>query len=405
MKEIKKILVITPWYPSPKSPLSATFVRDQVEILNNHFNDFDKNISYEFAVLHIKQPVDWVNLFVRKKYPERLQINNDGSGISVIHQQAVIPSHRFKFLKQSRIRKNEMQGWDKAINVLGGVPELIIAVTLSGLIITDDLVKELGLNIPVILHEHSNPVSMHMRTAERRQQAIRALNNTTYIVAAGNKSYDQLQEITAGKKIYLIYNAVHQDFCAASIKTIPPTTPLNLISVGHLVPDKAQSIQLKALSKISTSTVAKLEIIGEGNLKESLLSLSKELGLNNRLILRGGLKREEIIHALQAADVFIFSSRTENCPVALLEAQTIGLPCVCIENGGSENVLLPGNGIVVKKDDSGGTLQVGIEKIIADIDTYDRTNIKDNAMRHYSPEIFARKFYDVVQKALTSAIK
>lgn len=71
---------------------------------------------------------------------------------------------------------------------------------------------------------------------------------------------------------------------------------------------------------------AKLVLVGEGVLFETIIEKAKEMGIIDSCIFTG--VRSDVNHILSAMDVFIFPSFYEGMPNTVIEAQTAGLPCV-----------------------------------------------------------------------------
>jgi len=67
-------------------------------------------------------------------------------------------------------------------------------------------------------------------------------------------------------------------------------------------------------------------LVGDGALREQMEDQIAKLSLSDKVILTG--VRHDIPKLLQAMDVFLFPSFYEGMPIALVEAQTAGLPCV-----------------------------------------------------------------------------
>lgn len=78
------------------------------------------------------------------------------------------------------------------------------------------------------------------------------------------------------------------------------------------------------LKRIRPNTL--LLLVGEGPLREELQTKAKALGINDSVIFTG--VRSDIHALMQAMDVFVFPSLFEGLPVALIEAQAAGLPCL-----------------------------------------------------------------------------
>lgn len=70
-------------------------------------------------------------------------------------------------------------------------------------------------------------------------------------------------------------------------------------------------------------------IVGEGITRTALTELAEKEGVSDRLLLPG--KHSDIEYYLNAMDIFVFPSVSEGFPVALVEAQANGLPCLVSE--------------------------------------------------------------------------
>ena len=80
----------------------------------------------------------------------------------------------------------------------------------------------------------------------------------------------------------------------------------------------------KAVHDAMPQTV--LMLVGDGELREQIEECIHSLGLQDNVILTG--IRSDIADLMQAMDVLLFPSIYEGLPVALVEAQASGLPCV-----------------------------------------------------------------------------
>ena len=118
------------------------------------------------------------------------------------------------------------------------------------------------------------------------------------------------------------------------------------ISVARLAVVKNPQGLLRAFSKIlPNSPHAKLVYVGEGPEREELEKFIKENNLKNKVFLVG--TQQNINDWLNMADVFVLLSKEESLPLALLEAQQVGLPCLVSKAGDMPNQVEHGkNGFV-----------------------------------------------------------
>lgn len=99
-----------------------------------------------------------------------------------------------------------------------------------------------------------------------------------------------------------------------------------IVSVGRLVRAKQFSLLLRAFALLPPAMNARLMICGGGGQHERLLALAARLGIADRIELLG--YQSNPFRYVAAADLFVCSSVFEGANNALLEALTLGTPCV-----------------------------------------------------------------------------
>lgn len=97
-----------------------------------------------------------------------------------------------------------------------------------------------------------------------------------------------------------------------------------LLSVGDLTKNKNHAVAIRSLTCLPDEYV--LLICGEGTERESLEELAKSLKVDKRVIFAG--IRNDIPEILAMSDCFVFPSKREGLPVAVIEAMASGLPVV-----------------------------------------------------------------------------
>ncbi len=97
------------------------------------------------------------------------------------------------------------------------------------------------------------------------------------------------------------------------------------LSVGELEVRKNHLHSIRAFAQLNRENTYFL-IAGTGSQKELLLSEAKALGVQDRVKLLG--YRKDVGELCKMADVFLFLSRQEGLPVALMEAMICALPVI-----------------------------------------------------------------------------
>ncbi|NLG19202.1 MAG: glycosyltransferase family 4 protein [Fibrobacter sp.] len=121
--------------------------------------------------------------------------------------------------------------------------------------------------------------------------------------------------------------------------------------VGRLSEEKGIDVLLRAMKEVLKEVPdADLTIVGTGPQEQELRGLSKMLGLSDKVIFTG--YRSNSFEALREMDLFVLPSRTEGCPIVILEAMAMGLPVVATDVGGNPELLIDGKtGILVPSGD------------------------------------------------------
>lgn len=118
-----------------------------------------------------------------------------------------------------------------------------------------------------------------------------------------------------------------------------PKDSFAVLSVGELNDNKNHETVLRAIAKLDRKDIVYV-ICGQGNKKEYLENLAKEIGMEERLILAGF--RTDVAEIYKCCDVFAFPSKREGLPVSVMEAMASGLPCVVSDIRGNVDLIKNG---------------------------------------------------------------
>lgn len=135
-----------------------------------------------------------------------------------------------------------------------------------------------------------------------------------------------------------------------------------ILCVGELSKRKNQNVVIRALPLINDKNVHLL-IAGIGELKDELLALCAELGLQDNVHFLGF--RQDIAELCSICDVYAFPSLQEGLPVAVMEAMAAGKPCVCSKIRGNTDLIDEKGGFLCECDDVAGFAD-GISTLLCD---------------------------------------
>jgi glycosyltransferase involved in cell wall biosynthesis len=143
---------------------------------------------------------------------------------------------------------------------------------------------------------------------------------------------------------------------------VPRKSPVNrresriILYVGNLTPPRRADTVIQAMHRVvEIAKDCQLFLVGEGNLRSSLESLTDELDLSSHVHFCGPLPRDQVLAMLPNADVFVHCSNHEGLGIAIMEAMGAGLPVVASRVGGVPDLVHEGKtGFMLSPDDVEG---------------------------------------------------
>ncbi len=138
------------------------------------------------------------------------------------------------------------------------------------------------------------------------------------------------------------------------------------IFVGRLIRRKGVDVLLRAWKEVMRDIPnATLFIVGGGEEKETLQRLSESFRSGTGVSFLGHIGPAEVAEYYKISDLFVFPSRGEGMPNAILEAMSSGLPVIATAIGGIVDMITDGgNGRLVPPDDH-GALAASIKEVLA----------------------------------------
>lgn len=132
---------------------------------------------------------------------------------------------------------------------------------------------------------------------------------------------------------------------------IPAQRPL-LLFVGRVAHEKNIQFLLEMLSLvIQDHPEVLLVITGEGPAEAMLKKMARDNGLQSHVMFLGYLDRAVGLNAAyQAADIFVFASKSETQGLVLLEAMAQATPVVAIAELGTASILRQEQGALIAQD-------------------------------------------------------
>ena len=270
---------------------------------------------------------------------------------------------KIKYLYYGKPNKDELINSVKEFNILSFIKNAFIATKIlfkkgytvikeiknikEGIVISTRieftvLLNEFG-NKDVIKiaqeHYHHNDNKKYIRTMKYNY------SNIDYVLALTDGLKQDYERFLEGNntKVITMPNMLEE----INYKKSNLTTK-NVIFVGRLDKGKRINEIIDISSKIDNDWT--FNIIGSGKEKESLENQIKELKLEDKVFLVGGKPHNEVLDYLQESSIFIMTSISEGLPMVLLEAMSLGVPCIAYETRSGINDIITNkkDGFIIK---------------------------------------------------------
>ncbi len=272
------------------------------------------------------------------------------------------------------------------------------------------------LKIPTILLIHEN--MPELRVFSRLTRFLLHFKNTK-IISVSKKGLIEYS-IKNGE---VVYSPVDTDFWKAQEYTfISPKWCLNssdsiikILFIGNINPVKGIDLLLESLSRVSfplTLLIIGSKIKSHINYYEKLLTLIEFLKKNNsniKISFLGWQTSEEIRELLSQADIFVLTSKSEGCPIALLEAISVGCVPFVTNVGDVKEFIQPilieslSTDITIEAVSNGlATLINKLNEMTCEEKVKVKIKFRELAMQQFESKIVANKilnfYYEVLNK-------
>jgi glycosyltransferase involved in cell wall biosynthesis len=155
------------------------------------------------------------------------------------------------------------------------------------------------------------------------------------------------EHVGAGLDVPIVHYGIDPSRFAFRVR--PEHDPPTIACVARLLPYKGHSVLLRALAGAEPPlTGSRLELVGDGPLRDELEREAVKLGIGDRVWFHGSVSEPEVAAVLAGADVFALPSiiapdgDMEGIPNALIEAMAAGLPAVSTYQSGVPELIKDG---------------------------------------------------------------
>jgi teichuronic acid biosynthesis glycosyltransferase TuaC len=345
-----KVLVITNLFPNSAEKTRGIFTYQIVKALQRK------------CVVGVVAPLPWLPPFFRDigaaKYPHaNVPLKETIEDIAVHHPRYLVIPKILGFLHAlflffpllQLVKKIEKHEEIDLINAHWVFPDGVAALWVGKM-----------LNKPVVLTGLGCDVNLYSMMPLRRFQILKALQKAAHVTVVSNSMKKRIISMgISGERVDVIPNGINLKlFDVMERKRVRrfldlPVESRIVLTIGSQDEVKGTKYLIEAFGMLRRRIKGPLLLIliGDGPLKESLMSMTENLNLNERVAFLGRKPHSEIPLWLNAADVFCLPSIREGHPNVVLEALACGVPVVASNVGGIPE-MIHDNGMLSPPADS-----------------------------------------------------
>ncbi len=175
-----------------------------------------------------------------------------------------------------------------------------------------------------------------------------AVKKFDYLIALTKEDQTYYKDILQAKNVVQIYNPIDPNI----IKHKYNSSSKKIISCGRLVSIKGFDLLIEVARKVFENAKEwQWDIYGDGPERDRLQKKIAEYGLEGKVNLLGYCSN--IFDVYEDYSFYVFTSRGEGCPMAMIEALAMGLPMISFDfKCGPRDLIVDGiNGYIVEQQD------------------------------------------------------
>ncbi|ACL24858.1 glycosyltransferase [Chloroflexus aggregans] len=370
----RRILILASWYPNATSPVGGVFIKEQAQILAEHF---------EVTVLAVQT----TGLRATLRNHSYHGIERDGNLTIYRVYAPTLP-----YVPHLSLLSSAYFAWQGLRQYIHhhGRPDLIHAhVVLPCGWIAARAAQAWG--VPAILTEHTSPFTVHLYTRLQRYLVRETIIHLP-VLAISPSLRQRILEFVPTTDVRVLGEVIKTRFFTPSETDAEPTqSKKRFLTVALLTEQKGVDHLLQAAALLRQQIDCPFELVigGDGPARPRLEQLARQFGLKDICRFVGLLNRTQVRDWMRWCDVFILPSIHETFGVVLGEAMACGKPVIATRCGGPEFVVEDGCGLLVPIADP-YALADAMKQFLQDRVQYDPSLIRESVCQRFGEEAFLR---------------
>jgi glycosyltransferase involved in cell wall biosynthesis len=383
----KKVLFLTPWYPTALSPYYGNFVREHAKAVQ---------LYDDVIVLHLAGSNPHLNSFWAMEEETDPTLTEGIRIFRLFIRPSAIP--KISFFIQIRA----MWAAFRQLEDVGFRPVIIHAHTY-GVAFAAAFLSKIS-QIPVVMTEHSTIYSRRLLGSLDSLLLRLALWRISRVLTVSRSLRAGMEVLGLRATFEIVPNVVdtqlfHETGSTGSNKA----DHILIVCLLDRSEKKGVETLMKALAQLAKIRDGwHLDHLGEGPALEKYQRLSEELGIADRITFHGAKSKAQVAEFMRNASMLVVPSVYETFSLVTAEAMASGLPVLATRCGGPEELISDDTGMLVPVSDP-AALCCGIQAMLEKLDQFDRQSMSASARNRFSPENVGGQIHNIYDRVLDSA--
>ncbi len=249
-------------------------------------------------------------------------------------------------------------------------------------------------NIPLITTEHYSGLLTGVASKNDYKRAKATIEQSNKFIFVGKNFRKRIcHMLDIQKEVFVIPNMIdNQRF---HINLSNKKKCFRFLTAGTLKKNKSMDLVIRAFhNEFKKDEDVELLIAGEGIDRTRLENLVSEFNEGHRITFFGEYTKEDACQIFSEADAFVLTSQFETFGIVYVEAMFCGLPCIGTKGQGADDIITDNNGFLVDYGDL-QQLQTAMRHLYANIHTYDKETIRNEAVKRFSEETISKQLLEI----------
>ena len=223
----------------------------------------------------------------------------------------------------------------------------------------------------------------------------RILGNANQVISVSRKLADTLQSSYSIEDVKIIPNYIDTDHFDYKPRK---SAGFSYLFVGGLEVHKGIDLLVEAFCEAKIP-VARLHIVGTGDMKEKINAIVSEHQMEGNVVLYGEIPNRDLPDIYNSCHVYVSVSEYETFGVSVLEAMSCGLPVLYTPSGGPNETVSEESGVLLHGREKEDIIE-GLKEIKNRYHSFDGKKIRDAVIKNFGSEKVIRSLMDVYKAVL-----